>query len=81
MSQPRKSYTGEQKRFMEAVSSNGYGGVCHVIPTFIITSGYKEGRIITSEPNSLTERDTVKVSEQLVGNNCAAPFKYYVYNN
>ena len=29
MSQPRKSYTGEQKRFMQAVSSHGYGGVSH----------------------------------------------------
>ena len=29
MTQPRESYTGEQKRFMQAVSSHGYGGVSH----------------------------------------------------
>ena len=29
MSQPRKLYTGEQKRFMQTVSSHGYGGVSH----------------------------------------------------
>ena len=47
----------------------------YVIPTFIITSGYKEGRIITSEPNSLAERDTVKVSEQLVGKQLCSAFQ------
>ena len=29
MSQPRKSYTGEEKRSMQAVSSHGYGGESH----------------------------------------------------
>ena len=49
MSQPRKSHTGEQKRFMQAVSSHGYGGESHA------NFKYTEARIITSEPNSLTE--------------------------
>ena len=36
MSQPRKSYTGKQKRFMQAVSSHGYGDVSH--PNFKFSS-------------------------------------------
>ena len=56
MSQSRKSYTGDQEHFMEAVSSNGYGGVCH--PNF-----HNNLRIQT--PSSLTERDTVKISERV----------------
>ena len=41
----------------------------------IITSGYTEARIITSELNSLTEQDTVKVSEQLVGKQLYSAFQ------
>ena len=36
ISQPRESYTGEQKRFMQAVGSHGYGGVSH--PSFKLSS-------------------------------------------
>ena len=41
----------------------------------IITSGYTAARIITSEPNSLTEQDTVKVSEGLVGKQLYSAFQ------
>ena len=34
-----------------------------------------EARIITSEPNSLTEQDTVKVSERLVGKQLYSAFQ------
>ena len=36
ISQPQKSYTGEQTRFMQAVSSHVYGGVSH--PNFKFSS-------------------------------------------
>ena len=36
---------------------------------------YTEARIITSEPNSLTEQDTVKVSERLVGKQLYSAFQ------
>ena len=47
----------------------------YLIPTLIITSGYTEARIITSEPNSLTEQDTVKVSERIVGKQLYSAFQ------
>ena len=61
----------------------------YLIPTLNClnkTSGYTEARIITSEPNSLTEQDTVKVSERLVGKQLYSAFQLLcitmnLYNN
>ena len=50
----------------------------YLIPTLNClnkTSGYTEARIITSEPNSLTEQDTEKVSERLVGKQLYSAFQ------